>query len=559
MSNREIAKLLEEAAQLLELQLENTFKIRAYEKGADALCAAETEVTQLIADNQPVAIEGIGKGIADHIKKVLESGTFPELETLRAEVPKGIVEISAIPGLGPKKVNHLWKELGITDLDRLARECEAGTLAKHKGYTAKLEQEILYHIKQFRINQTQLTLFKAEKLAEEIEQRLFIPNGIFDYERTGELRRCLPVIATWEWVIPMQDSERLFQLKDHLTDAVLTQEEEGSNTLSWKEKGFYAVKIHAVPIDEKYYHLFRTTANGVYQDLLKGIPRNITSEEAVFAQNNLPNLPPELRESEVGLQFPAETIQSVIKITDLKGTLHAHSTYSDGYHTLEQMALACMERGFNYLGITDHSQSAGYAQGLKPDRIRKQHLEIDELNAHIAPFKIFKGIESDILKDGSLDYETDVLASFDFIVASIHSQMNMNEGEATYRLIQAIKNPYTSILGHPTGRLLLRREGYPIDYQAVIDACAQYHVAIEINGNPYRMDLDWSWIKYATDKGVKIAVTSDAHSKTDLDYHLTAVKVARKGFLQPKDTLNALSADELTEWFKNQRAKKVSL
>lgn len=549
MTNREIALRLEETAQLLELKLENTFKIKAYEKGADALRATDIEVVECIANNEPISINGIGKGLSESIKSLVQTGSFPELSALKAEIPVGIVEISAIPGLGPKKVNQLWKELNITTLDDLAESCTSGSLIKTKGFSAKLAGELLAHIAFFNDSKRKLTLFKAEQLAEQIEQRLFVANGIFDFQRTGDLRRNMPVVATWEWVIADTN-------KDLLTEKLpnpYIEKIADTQQVSWLEQEKFTCRIYFPLQEEKVYQLFMTSGSDVFLASLKSeINKTAVSEEELFKQNNLPFIPAECRDNQPFQDFPYDKL---IKITDLQGTVHAHSTYSDGYHSLEQMAFACMERGFRYLGITDHSQTAGYAFGLKPERIIKQHEEIDQLNEKLAPFRIFKGIESDILRDGSLDYEESVLQSFDFIVASIHSQLNMNEGEATHRLIQAIKNPYTTILGHPTGRLLLKRDGYPIDYQAVIQACAEHRVAIELNGNPYRMDLDWSWIKYATDLGVKIFITSDAHSKTDLDYHLTAVKVARKGLLLPNQVLNTLSGVDLADYFQQKRLK----
>jgi DNA polymerase (family 10) len=549
MTNREIALKLEETAQLLELKLENAFKIKAYEKGADALRATDVEVAELIAHNEPININGIGKGLSESIKSLVQTGSFPELTALKAEIPVGVVEISAIPGLGPKKVNQLWKELNITTLDALAESCKSGELIKTKGFSAKLAGELLAQIAFFNDSKRKLTLYKAEQLAEQIERSLFIANGVFDFQRTGDLRRNLPVVSSWEWV--MADTYQAV-LTEKLTNAkkeIIADNQQ----FFWLEQEKFTCRIHFTQTERKIYKLFITSCSDVFLVPFKNdIDNSVTSEEELFKQNNLPFIPAECRDSQPIQDF---TYEKLIKITDIQGTVHAHSTYSDGYHSLEQMAFACMERGFSYLGITDHSQSAGYASGLKPERIINQHEEIDRLNEKLAPFRIFKGIESDILRDGSLDYEESVLQSFEFIVASIHSQLNMNEGEATHRLIQAIKNPYTTILGHPSGRLLLKREGYPIDYKAVIQSCADYQVAIELNGNPYRMDLDWSWIKFATDLGVKFFITSDAHSKTDLDYHLTAVKVARKGLLLPEQVLNTLSAEELANYFQQKRSK----
>ena len=280
------------------------------------------------------------------------------------------------------------------------------------------------------------------------------------------------------------------------------------------------------------------------------------SEDEFFQQHQLQFIPREMREGmdEVALA-KAGTLPELIKNKDLKGILHNHSTYSDGKHSLRQMAEHCKALGYEYLGISDHSRTASYAGGLEIEKVVKQHAEIDALNQELAPFRIFKGIESDILPDGNLDYPTEVLRNFDFIVSSIHSVLNMDLKRATDRLLTAIHNPYTTILGHPMGRLLLRREGYPIDHKAIIDACAIKQVVIEINANPWRLDLDWRWIRYAMEQGVQLAINPDAHEMdgyADMQY---GVLIGRKGGLTKEMTLNALSGNEIASYFETRKAK----
>jgi DNA polymerase (family 10) len=282
------------------------------------------------------------------------------------------------------------------------------------------------------------------------------------------------------------------------------------------------------------------------------------SEVEVYHQAGLPYTPPELREGLVELNWIQAGTPPLITLQDLKGVLHNHTTDSDGRQTVEAMAKYCKALGYQYLGITDHSQSAAYAGGLKPAEIRQQHQLIDQLNQELAPFKIFKGIEVDILGDGSLDYSTEILASFDFTIASIHSNLNMDEKTATERLIKAISNPFTTILGHATGRLLLKRPGYPIDHQAVIDACAAYGVIIEINANPWRLDLDWRWVPYAIQQNVWLSINPDAHHQDEVHNMYYGILIGRKGGLTQQHTFNALSRDAVEEHFQKRKAAALA-
>jgi DNA polymerase (family 10) len=283
---------------------------------------------------------------------------------------------------------------------------------------------------------------------------------------------------------------------------------------------------------------------------------NLRTEEEIYQSANLPYIAPELRENKGELELVKtgkKTLENLLKPSDIKGILHAHSTYSDGAHTLKAMALACRKLGYQYLGITDHSQSASYANGLNTERLKQQWQEIAELNQELAPFQILKGIESDILPNGELDYPNETLAQFDFVIASVHSQLKMDEKTATERILKAISNPYSSILGHPTGRLLLKRNGYPLDMPTIIEACGYYKVAIEINCDPHRLDLDWEWLPYALEKGVKIALCPDSHSINDIENITYGVMLGRKGFLTAQETLNTLAANELITYFKNKK------
>jgi DNA polymerase (family 10) len=383
---------------------------------------------------------------------------------------------------------------------------------------------------------------------------------------TGEIRRKMEVIELIDILIGLDDIDELEEALDESED--FDQVLELSGPITWR--GHF--KQFRIPVqfsycDKKAFvtEQFLRTGNALHineivkdnlslKDLVK--QGNFSNETEIYRAANFAFIAPEMREGTFEIEAAKNgALPNLVEMKDLKGILHNHSTYSDGRHSLEQMAVHCKNLGYEYLGICDHSKSAFYANGLKEDRLIQQHAEIDELNKKLAPFKIFKGIESDILYDGNLDYDDQVLDSFDFIVASVHSILNMKIEKATQRLLTAIENPYTTILGHPTGRLLLRREGYPIDHKAVIDHCAKYNVVIEINANPWRLDLDWRWVHYAIEQGVKLSINPDAHKMEGYDDMYYGLLAGRKGGLSAAMTFNALNAQEIGEYFTERKSK----
>jgi DNA polymerase (family X) len=398
-----------------------------------------------------------------------------------------------------------------------------------------------------------------------VEGLIHILFGIGNVHPCGDFARKMEIISKMEWLIktdtPSEASRKINSLEG------LSQDHKKSSPFSWRGTTSHpelAVEIifndGTTLINEL---LIRTSApehlHAIGKDNLSMAQiyrtRPFSKEEEAYLEAGLQYIPAELREGSFEVEWAKENkIPKLLEEGELKGILHNHSTYTDGKHSLLEMAEKCKEMGYEYLGISDHSQTAIYAGGLDVAKIRKQHQEIDQLNQELAPFRIFKGIESDILGDGKLDYPDEVLAEFDFIVSSVHSILNMDRNKATARLIKAIENPYTTILGHPTGRLLLRREGYPIDHKAVIDACARNNVTIEINANPWRLDLDWRWVHYALSQNVKIAINPDAHDKNDYGHMRYGVLVGRKGGLTKEMTLNAMSLEEITEYFTQRKS-----
>ncbi|WP_310109382.1 helix-hairpin-helix domain-containing protein [Algoriphagus sp. 4150] len=550
----------------MELHDENPFKIRSYQSALISLERGDEDI-MVLSEDELVKIQGVGKSIVEAIRQLKETDTFPLLEELLNKTPEGILEVLQIKGLGPKKVKTLWEELGITSTHELMEACQSGKVAKIKGFGEKTQTTIIQNLEFTASNSGKWLYADIAKMIGQLEETFTIMARGAELAVVGDFARQLEIITEAEFLIA---SEELATVKANLK-AMESIEwillESGPRTLRGKLKEIdLRVSIHFCSKEDFLWKKLSLSAAPLHLDSLvdgqesiaqKLQKKNYSSEAEFFSINGLQYIPTEMREGFGEIELAKENkIPELLTDKDLKGILHNHSTYSDGKHSLRQMAEYCRDLGYEYLGISDHSKTAFYAGGLEVEKILKQHQEIDELNKEMAPFRIFKGIESDILSDGKLDYENNVLASFDFIVSSVHSILNMDINRATSRLITAIENPYTTILGHPTGRLLLRRQGYPIDHKAIIDACAANNVVIEINANPWRLDLDWRWVRYAMDQGVKLSINPDAHEMdgyADMKY---GVLVGRKGGLTKEMTLNAMSVDEIANYF-GSRLEKV--
>ncbi|MFW5658745.1 MAG: PHP domain-containing protein [Bacteroidota bacterium] len=552
MTNKAIAKTLRKTAKLMELAGENKFKVRAYEKAARAIRGFPEPLEPHLEQGELPEINGVGKGIAAALKELNKNGELTKLTELREKIPPGVVELSEVNGLGASKLRTLWKDGGITSPEELIEAAEANKLVELKGFGAKTQATIYNAVMYHNRNRHKLHLSTALAATERLQQVLDDLDVVDNHSPVGELRRHCPTIEQLQWLVSVAEDKRT-KLIEALASADFSPDGEAPVELELEE----AAKLHLFICTRAEFprQLFELTTEGQHFDYFQDVLSEELSEEAeIYAKKQLPFIVPELRENTVELDLAQQdALPELLKISDLKGVLHAHSTYSDGAFSLREMAEACIERGYEYLGITDHSQSAFYADGLNSERVQEQWAEIDELNSEFDSFRIFKGIESDILTDGSLDYSDEILAGFDFIIGSIHSGFKMSEEQATQRLISAIKNPYLTILGHPTGRLLLNREGYSIDHQRIIDAAAEHGVVIELNSNPWRLDIDWTWLRYMDERGVKTAICPDAHSKVGIDDMRYGVMVGRKGFLTAEQTLNTLSTDELEDYFKKRR------
>lgn len=532
MSNDDITDALEITAKLMELHNENPFKTKAYTNAAFKLSKLRYDF-QDKTQEEIESIEGIGKGISAKIFELVTTGATAELKKLRDSTPDGIIEILAIKGLGPKKVRQLWIDLQIESVGELLYACNENRLITLKGFGEKTQAQVKQNIEFKLSNKNKFHYASLEKPVKALIEFISEQQSELQIAVVGQLARKCEIIDKIEILV----------------------DGEISGNDSEAEK-IIPLKINYIQCEpgEFFYKYVELTSTPEHLDKINFQSLDTTEffdDEEIYQALNLQYIEPELREGLNEASLAAQhKIPKLIELEDLKGILHNHSTYSDGVHTLKQMADYCHSLGYEYFGICDHSKTAVYASGLPIDRVIDQHYEIEKLNSTYKDFKILKGIESDILNDGSLDYPEEILKTFDFIVASVHSNLKMTEEKATERLIKAVENPYTSILGHPTGRLLLARNGYPINHKKVIDACAANKVSIELNAHPYRLDIDWRWIPYCLEKGVMISINPDAHHMQGFHDMYYGVCAARKGMLDKENCLNALTLDELVLKFK---------
>lgn len=555
MENKTIARKLRLLSQLMELHDVNPFKIKSV---ANAAFKVDKLPFKLAEKNyaELEKIDGIGKSLAAKIVELLETGTMAEMDSLVDATPAGVVEMMGIKGIGPKKVAAIWRDMGIETVGELFYACNENRLIEAKGFGLKTQEDILKVIEFVMASHGKFLYAQVEPEAKLLmdELKTVFSNTLIEF--AGEYRRKCEIINELVMVLGTRDPE--MAANTLLTSSALQNIEREDDCIIAETANGLKVKIHCVERRYFFRTLFFKTGNDEHVDAV--MTREIEesdqpeSELLIYQKAGLAYMQPELREGTVFIEkAAADKLPQLIGFGDLKGSLHNHSTWSDGVNTIEEMAAYCRDTlNLEYLGISDHSKSAVYAKGLSIERVLQQQEEIDHFNKSHDGFRVFKGIESDILGDGSLDYPEEILKRFDFIVASIHSNLKMDEEKATARLIKAIENPYTTILGHPTGRLLLSRNGYKIDYKKVIDACAANNVVIEVNANPLRLDLDWRWHQYALDKGVWLSINPDAHRNEGFNDMHYGVLAARKGGLYKERCLNALSLSAISRFFKTK-------
>lgn len=556
MRKADIIEKILMVAQLMEIRGDNQFKIRAYKNAAEIFAAYLGTIEEFLKEAKTGKIKGIGTQLSLIFEQIFKNQKIAEFEELYQQVPLTLLDILNLPGVGAKKVKLIFEELKITNLQALKKACEENKLVTLKGFSEKTQKQISQAIDKYLINSKQLIYPRALELAEQLKESLSLHVDIF--EIVGELRRAMPTISKVEIVVVAKSREKIeevLSLSPHCKNVSLNNNEIKGNF----EKGLPFV-VYLVEDKEVINTVFRYTGSLKHVEKFN-LSKEFSSEEEIYQTHQCAYILPECREGLGEIEIAKEYFKSkksfeLLDVGQLKGIIHAHSTYSDGKDSLEEMASFVKAMGFEYLVISDHSRSAVYAGGLGVEKIKAQHQEIDQLNKKLSPFKIFKGIESDILADGQLDYPDEILASFDFVIVSIHSRFSQTKEEMTERMIKAVENPYTTLLAHPTGRLLLERDAYEVDLEKVILAAAKNNVVIEINSNPKRLDIDWTLLDFAKKSGIKFSISPDAHTTNGvLNIHY-GVLMAKKGRLERSDFINCLSLKDFEEYLANVRKTK---
>jgi len=544
---------------MMSLLDENTFKIRSFEKAARIVSDHAEEMGTLVDEDRLKDIPGIGPTLAYVIMYFAKAGTVGLEKELEAQLPPGLPGLLDLPGLGMRKVQLLWKQHDITNIDQLKRACEANELTQIKGFGSNLQQKLLEAINFQEKHSKDFYLDQAISAAGVWLEKLNALSSTNRVELTGTLRRGNELIHTVELLVEADKQELLSELNEFIGE-----ERQFSSDLTFKDISGLPIHLKVCGSDDfsarqlihtggeafvsQLHAMFGSESEKAINTMVQ--TGNNRDEKSLCESLNIQWIAPELRDS----YSVYEPNSALLSSEMIKGTFHAHSTWSDGRNSLEDMVLAARKLGYQYLGISEHSQAAYYANGLKPDRVKAQWDRIDELNDIYDDFHIFKGIEADILSDGQIDYDEELLEGFDFVIASIHSHFHLDPMKQTDRIVRALQSPFTTMLGHPTGRMLMARPGYEPDLRTIIDAAADNDKLIEINTTPKRLDLDWRQLKYAREKGVMISINPDAHSTQGLQTVGLGVRMARKGGYTATEVLNTMDVQDMKKWLMKRRS-----
>ena len=546
MTNKAVARQLKLAADLVELTGGNPFRARAFSSASRAVERLDEPVEGLIAAGELTSVKGIGKGLAAEIGELVETGTMGPVEAMLQALPPGLPEVLRVKGLGVKKVRTLWQDAGVTSLEDLEAAAASGRLASLPGFGAKTVQNILTAVEQLKAYRGRAHLRDAVHAA--LAVRDAVRDAGLRADLSGSVRRQCNTVERADLVAEGTPETVAEALAGVVQDARV----EGGCVTATLALGL-PLAVHTAEPGAYGRVLWETTGPPEHVEALTavhGAPQDHADEDEVYRAAGVEPLAPPLRDDPHWLASGERP--ALVRSADLRGTIHNHTTASDGAHTLDQMCAATRERGLGYFGVCDHSRSLQIAHGLSLDDLAQQRRDVDALNRRFAAegtdFRVFAGSEVDILADGAMDYPDSVLAGLDVVVASVHTGFRMTEDEATARVVAAVSNPHVDVLGHPTGRLLLRREGYPLDHHAVLDACAAHGVAVELNANPWRLDVDWRFVRAATARGVLVSINPDAHSVDGLDDTRWGVASAQKGGLTAEQSLTSKPAEAFAAW-----------
>ena len=575
MEKRGAAKLMEEIGVLLELKGENPFKSRAYYNAARTIeVMGEGELERLVEEDELKNVKGIGSAINEKLTEYVSTGSLAYYEELRNSIPEGLLEMLKVPGLGPRKVQALHEMLEISSLAELEYACRENRLTNLKGFGEKTQSNILEGIEFLRHYQGRHFYVEAKSIADQLLENIRNFPDLDQVSPAGSIRRCMEIVKDIDIVASGNEPEKIiksFTALNEVADIIASGETKASVSL---ESGIN-VDLRVVKKEEFPYALHHFTGSREHNTALRHRAKNMgikineyglfktgsgekivcRDESDLFKTLGLSYIPPELRENLGEIEAAEEnSLPTLVEESDVKGIFHVHTIYSDGINSLEEVVRHCDQIGYQYVGISDHSQSASYAGGLKEDDLKKQKEEIEKLQEEYPGIRIFAGIESDIRSDGTLDYPDPVLEKLDFVIASVHSGLRMEQGKMMERLKRAISHPAVTMLGHPTNRLLLGRDGSHVDLEELFQAAAEYGVILELNASPARLDLDWRYLKKAKDVGLKISINPDAHQLDSFSDTNFGVAIARKGWLEKKDIFNALEREDVESYLKNRHS-----
>ncbi|HTK86369.1 MAG TPA: DNA polymerase/3'-5' exonuclease PolX [Nitrospiraceae bacterium] len=573
MNKRDIARVLEDIAFFLLLKGENPYKAKAYRNAATALLTCRQEASALVKTGTLMHVPGIGPATAAVITELVTTGTSALHHDVQGVYPSGLTELENVPGLSMKQIKRLNERAGIGSLADLQTACAGNRLLALPGFGSKVLDKLRTALGQYHRGHGYYLyanmLGEAHALATALERI----QGVRAVSLAGAMRRKLEVINELLFVLMLDRTWSVAQLAARIQKLPnMTEVSCDHDTITARSPlGLPVVVKIAAP---QYYgfELLHATGSAEHLDELRqrfaeqglsdwdavrdSFTGESVGEEEIYRAAGLPFILPELREGQGEIQWArGGALPSPLEATDVQGFFHAHTVYTDGAGTVKEMVMAARQQGYRYIGISDHSQSAFYVNGLKEDRIRAQWAEIDSIQKTYSDIRVFKGIEADILPDGTMDYPDDLLAQFDFVIASVHSRFNLPEEEQTRRICRALANPYVTMLGHPTGRLLLSRAGYRVDMAELIKTAAIHHKIIEINGSRHRLDLDWRWGRFAKSHGVKFCINPDAHAVNELSNVSLGVNVARKAGLETNDVINTRPVEDIGAMLRHSQAE----